>query len=122
MPVCFVRPAINSGRALEIKRLFMLIRRGYLVFTALLLSAVLVLPGIAQKVGDGTASQRLEVMRQKLETMRRSLNSAISVLKDDAKEDKSKKDDKTALDTPLGRLRSLEKEVTSLQSEKSSRD
>lgn len=98
----------------------MLIRRGYLVFTALLLSAVLVLPGIAQKVGDGTASQRLEVMRQKLETMRRSLNSAISVLKDDAKEDKSKRDDKTALDTPLGRLRSLEKEVTSLQSETNS--
>ncbi len=88
---------------------------------AILLSVVLVLsfmvPNFAQKPGDGTLTQRLEVMRQKIETMRRSLSSVISALKDDAKEDKSKKDDKTALDTPLGRLKSLEKEVSKMQSD-----
>lgn len=50
-------------------------------------------------------------------TMRKSLENAISGLKDDAKEDKTKKDDKSALDTPLGRLKSLEKEVSTMQSE-----
>jgi outer membrane protein assembly factor BamD len=64
-----------------------------------------------------TPSQRLEVMRQKLETMRRSLSSAASSLKDDNKEDKTKKDDKSKLDTPLGRLLGLEKEAGSLQNE-----
>jgi outer membrane protein assembly factor BamD len=61
--------------------------------------------------------QRLEVMRQKLDTMRRSLNSAASVLKQENKEDKAKKEDKTALDTPLARLKALEKEAATLQSE-----
>lgn len=70
-----------------------------------------------QKPGEGTPSQRLEVMSRKLETMRRSLQSAISVLKVENKDDKSKKDDKDKLDTPLGRLRGLEKEVSSLQSD-----
>jgi outer membrane assembly lipoprotein YfiO len=69
------------------------------------------------KTGDGTPAQRLEVMRQKLETMRRSLGSAISVLKDENKDDKSKKDDKDKLDTPLGRLRALEKETSTLANE-----
>ncbi len=77
-----------------------------------------VAPGLAQKNdGQGTVTQRLEVMRQKLETMRRSLNSAASALKDDAKEDKSKKEDKTALETPLLRLKGLEKDAARLQSE-----
>ncbi len=77
-----------------------------------------VVPNLAQKNdGQGTVTQRLEVMRQKLETARRSLNSAASVLKDDAKADKSKKDDKTALETPLSRLKGLEKEAERLQSE-----
>lgn len=64
-----------------------------------------------------TPSQRLEVMRQKLETMRRSLSSAANSLKSDDKDDKTKKDDKSKLDTPLGRLLGLEKEAGSLQSE-----
>ena len=49
--------------------------------------------------------------------MRRSLQSAISVMKDDNKDDKSKKDDKEKLATPLGRLRGLEKETSNLQSD-----
>lgn len=69
------------------------------------------------KPGDGTALQRLDVMLQKLETMRRSLNSASSVLKQENKDDRSKKDDKEKLDTPLGRLISLEKDAARLQSD-----
>ena len=69
------------------------------------------------KPGDGTPSQRLEVMRQKLDTMRRSLNSAASVLKDENKDVESKKDDKNKTDTPLGRLLGLEKDVSRLSSE-----
>lgn len=73
--------------------------------------------GFAQKGGDGTVSQRLDIMRQKLDTMRKSLENAISALKDDSKEDKTKKDDKSSLETPLGRLKALEKEVSTTQSE-----
>ncbi len=62
-------------------------------------------------------TQRLDVMRQKLETMRRSLSSAANALKDGSKDDKTKKDDKSNIDTPLGRLLGLEKEAASLQSE-----
>jgi len=69
------------------------------------------------KPNDGTPSQRLEVMRQKLETMRRSLQSAISALKVETKDDKTKKDDKENLNTPLGRLKALEKVTSSLQSD-----
>ncbi len=69
------------------------------------------------KPGDGTVAQRLDVMGQKIETMRRSLGSMASVLKTENKEDKSKKDDKEKLDTPLGRLLALEKDASRLQSE-----
>jgi outer membrane assembly lipoprotein YfiO len=66
---------------------------------------------------DGTVVQRLDVMRDKLDRMRRSLNSGISVLKEENKSDKSKKDDEKKLDTPLGRLVSLEKDVSRVQSD-----
>lgn len=69
------------------------------------------------KPGDGSPSQRLEVMRQKLETIRRSAASSASVLKEENKDDKAKKDDKSKPDTPLARLRSIEKEASNLQSE-----
>ena len=89
---------------------------------AIFFSCILVLSfvfyGSAQtKPNEGTVQQRLDVMRSKLETMRRSLQSAISVMKDDNKDDKSKKDDKEKLSTPLGRLRGLEKETSNLQSD-----
>jgi outer membrane protein assembly factor BamD len=58
---------------------------------------------------DLSAMQRLDVMRSKLESMRRSLNSAISTL-----EPKEKKD---SPDDPRQRLRGLEKEVASILSE-----
>lgn len=85
-----------------------------------LFAATLVLSSSAlsqAKPGDGTPSQRLEVMRQKLETMRRSLNSAASVLREENKSNEAKKDDKDKPDSPLGRLLSLEKDVSRLASE-----
>ncbi len=86
------------------------------VILSLFLLISFVVPGLGQQ-NNNTPSQRLDIMRQKLETMRRSLSSAASVLKDDTKDDKSKKDDKNSLETPLGRLKSLEKETSNLQSE-----
>ena len=67
--------------------------------------------------GEGTPIQRLEVLRQRLETMRRTLNGAIAGL--NAGDDKQKKDqDKNATaDDPATRLRGLEKEASSLLGE-----
>jgi outer membrane protein assembly factor BamD len=85
--------------------------------TGIFIILSLVLPSMAQKASDGSASQRLDIMRQKLDVMRKSLLSAISTLKDDGKDKKDKKDKKDDLNTPLGRLKSLEKESSSVQSE-----
>ena len=97
----------------------MFLGKNKLFFFVLVTALSFVVPVYAQKntAGDGTVSQRLEVMRQKLETMRRSLGSAASVLKDETSGEKGKKDDKNNANTPLGRLKSLEKEASSLQSE-----
>ncbi|MCV4784899.1 hypothetical protein OFM36_36255, partial [Escherichia coli] len=46
----------------------------------------------SQKPGDGTPLQRLDVMRPKLETVRRSLTSVLSVLKDEGKDEKDAKE------------------------------
>ncbi len=98
--------------------------RKYKEYKAIILSLFVVLsflaPTLAQRSTDGSSAQRLEVIRQKLETMRRSLGIAASVLKDDSKDDKSKKDDKNLSDTPFARLKSLEKEVSNLSSESNS--
>lgn len=69
------------------------------------------------KPGDGSPATRLEVMKQKLETIRRSAASSASVLKEESKEDKAAKEDKTNADSPLNRLRSIEKEASQLQSD-----
>lgn len=82
-----------------------------------LLSITFVLGNIvisAQNTGEGTPSQRLEVMRQKLETIRRSANSAISALKDEGDDTKTDRDNP---DSPTARLRSIEREASSLQSQ-----
>ena len=62
--------------------------------------------------GDGSALQRLDVMRSKLETMRKSLTSAASVLKDEGADKEAKN-----ADAPINRLRSLEKDAAKLQSD-----
>lgn len=84
-------------------------------FAAMLFIAGVAAVGVfGQSGGDGTPEQRLEVMRQKLDSMKRSLNSAASVLRAEDKAVKGSKDDP---DSPLGRLTSLEKETSSLASE-----
>ena len=83
------------------------------VIVAVLLTGMTV-NSSAQKAGDGTVAQRLQVMGQKLETMRRSIKSVLSVLE---QENKDSKDEKANADTPFARLSSLEKEVSRLQSD-----
>ena len=69
----------------------------------------------ARTQGEGTPTQRLEVLRQRLETSRRTLNGAIAGL--NAGDDKGKKDKTPAADDPATRLRGLEKEASSLLGE-----
>ncbi|MBV9217452.1 MAG: outer membrane protein assembly factor BamD, partial [Acidobacteria bacterium] len=70
------------------------------------------------KQGDGTVTQRLEVMRDKLERMRRSLGSAISTLKAESeKNNKGQKEDEKDRNTPLGRLTALDKDAGRLLSD-----
>jgi outer membrane protein assembly factor BamD len=76
--------------------------------------AVLSVSGFSQaRPADGTETQRLDVMRNKLDTMKRSLEGAASGIKQENKADK-KKGDKENLDSPLGRLQSLIKDTTRL--------
>jgi outer membrane protein assembly factor BamD len=72
--------------------------------------AALALP-TAQGQNDASNFQRLNVMRSKLEAMRRSLSSAIAAMNSGDKGDKKNADD------PRERLRGLDKEVGSLLSE-----
>lgn len=72
------------------------------------------LNGFAQDKSSSTPLQRLEIMRQRLDAARRSLSSTISVMKDESDD---KKEDKSSLDTPLARLKSIDKEGSSLLSE-----
>jgi outer membrane protein assembly factor BamD len=87
-----------------------------ILFLAAVGSVVPTLAQQQQQTGsNGSPTQRLEVARQKLETMRRSLSSAQSALKDESKGEK--KDDAKAADTPLARLKGLEKEASNLNSQ-----
>lgn len=83
-------------------------------FIILLIIVSFAVPAFSQ---NGTPAQRLDVMRQKLEGIRRSLAGAASVIQEENKGDKTKKDDKNSANTPLGRLRGLEKEAANLQSQ-----
>jgi outer membrane protein assembly factor BamD len=82
-----------------------------------LLLAIGVLATGAFAQNDGSPSQRLEVMRQRLETIRRSAAGAASALKQEGKDDKAAKENKENLETPYARLRAVEKEASSLQSD-----
>ncbi len=88
------------------------------LFALFLVMGMVSAVGFSQvKPGDGSPAQRLEVMRQKLETIKRSAESSASVLKEEAKDSKTSKEDKSALDTPLARLTSIQKEASSQLSE-----
>ncbi|HEX8844638.1 MAG TPA: outer membrane protein assembly factor BamD [Pyrinomonadaceae bacterium] len=84
-------------------------------FAVLVMSAILVfgaqVAALAQGTGEGSPAQRLEVMRSKLDSLRRSLNSAVASL--NAKES----GDKTDADDPRTRLRGLEQEVNTVLNE-----
>lgn len=82
------------------------------VFCALTLAVPMT--GFAQKPTGQTelsTVQRLDVMSSKLDLMRRSLNSALKAMDDKSKEKQTNADD------PVVRLKNLEKEVSSLNSE-----
>ncbi len=83
-------------------------------FSLIALCAILLCGSIsiAYAQGDGSPTQRLDVMRSRLDSMRRSLNSAIAAMNA-----KDKADDKPTADDPRTRLRGLEKEVDSVLSE-----
>ena len=85
-------------------------------FTVLVLSAILVFScGVAvfaQATGEGSPAQRLIVMRSRLDSMRRSLDSGIASM--NAKDSGDKKDGKTDVDDPVTRLRGLVQEVSSV--------
>jgi len=90
------------------------------IILALFCTAVLGLSqtAFAQKTGGQTelsTAQRLDVLSSKLDLMRRSLNSAIAAMPADTSKDN--KDKKANADDPVVRLKGLEKEVSSLNSE-----
>jgi outer membrane protein assembly factor BamD len=68
-----------------------------------------------QKEGEGTPAQRLSVMRSRLDSLRRSLNSAIAGL--NAGEDAAKKDKEKSGNDAATRLRGLEREAGQLSGE-----
>ncbi len=77
---------------------------------------------VVQQQGEGTPAQRLEVVRARLDSLRRTLNSAIAVYNaGDKGKDKKKDDEKnqtmTATEDGAARLRGLEREVASFLSE-----
>ncbi len=73
---------------------------------------VLATTSFAQVRNEGTPSQRLEILNSKLDGMRSSLKITSDNVEDDADED-----DKKNPESLLARLKSLEKEASSLQSE-----
>lgn len=84
-----------------------LIAVGAILFSCFVATAV-----FAQGTSDATPMQRLDVMKSRLDTMRRSLNNAISSI--NARDS----DGQTAsADDPRSRLRGLEQEVGSVLSE-----
>ena len=85
--------------------------KALVVFCVLLAVAPVVLAQRTQT--EQTTVQRLDVMTSKLESMRRELNSAMSVMDSSNKN----KDNKPNADDPVVRLKSLEKEVGSTLSE-----
>jgi outer membrane assembly lipoprotein YfiO len=80
---------------------------------ALLIFALLI--SCVGALAQGSALQRLDVARDKVDRTRRSLTALITVIKEENKSDPAKKDDKDKPETPLGRLTALDKESSRLQ-------
>lgn len=93
----------------------MFLNKSKAFFSALLI--VLSFAVASQAQNTATASQRLDVIRQQLDQMRRSVDTAVDTLKEEQKEDKDKTTDKSQLETPLGRMKGYQKEISSMNSE-----
>jgi outer membrane protein assembly factor BamD len=94
---------------------FMMKFRVLISLAAVLLLATAALGGTrGQGQSDLTPSQRLDVMRSKLEGLRRSLDSAVAAMNS---QDKGDSKSKASADDPRERLRGLDKEVGSVLSE-----
>ena len=91
----------------------------YRKFVVIVLGAILVfclgLVAFGQGTVEGTPAQRISVMRSRLDSMRRSLNSALASMNATDTGDKKKKE--TDPDDPRNRLRGLDQEVGSVLKE-----
>src|SRR6266516_386303 len=106
-----VRPILFGGFIMKFRALISMIVG--LVFFACLSGAVLAQGG-GRSQSDLSAVQRLEIMRSKLDSMRRSLDNAIASMNArDAGDPKAK----ASPDDPRERLRGLDKEVGSVLSD-----
>ncbi|CDM64933.1 outer membrane protein assembly factor BamD [Pyrinomonas methylaliphatogenes] len=93
---------------------------GLILSVAFAFVPVLVQAQQGGRASDLSPAQRLEVMRSRLEAMRRSLNTAIAALnaqEGGAQKSEEKKEEKKTADDPGARLRGLEREVNSLYSD-----
>ena len=87
-------------------------RPALIAVSAILLTCFVATAVFAQGSSDATPIQRLDVMKSRLDTMRRSLNNAISSI------NANDSDGKTASpDDPRSRLRGLEQEASSILNE-----
>ncbi len=95
----------------------------FAVLCAVLGANLPVVPARAQTAGSAQSSsatpyQRLEILRQRLESMRRTLNTALANMGGDGNEKKDKKNKpEGATNEAAARLRGLEKETGALSSE-----
>lgn len=80
--------------------------------TGIILTLIVSTFSFAQVTNDATTSQKLDILNQKLEAMRSSLKISVKRVEQDAD-----KKDKESPESTLGRLSSLEKEASNLQSE-----
>ena len=84
-------------------------RRASIAMGALLLCCFAATATIFAQGSDASPSQRLSVMKSRLDTMKRSLNNAISSINSKDNDGKT-----TSADDPSARLRGLEQEVSSV--------
>jgi len=110
--------SFNLAQADGLLSLSCILRKLAACASLLLIAALLALPlaqpgaAFAQGPSDLSEIQRLNVMKSKLDAMRRSLASAIAAMNSGDSGDKTKNPD-----DPRERLRSLDKEVGSVRSE-----
>ncbi|MDQ3818930.1 MAG: hypothetical protein M3362_14820 [Acidobacteriota bacterium] len=91
-------------------------------FVVIVLGAILLfglgLVAFGQGAVEGTPAQRISVMKSRLDSMRRQLDSALASMNaKDSGGEKNSKNKNTDPDDPRTRLRSLEQDVNSVRKE-----